>query len=174
MNRYWRTRWLEAQGIPISRQLEWHGALFHSYPPQCVVCGKEWRPDKPSYISIFGHICGLFDVDDDLNPIGAPLQYRWVNNGLDLVLPTGHLDSHVREMCIEHGDILHSVRDCTTTEWVELTMPLMHWQELWRDGQYWTLTVLRFIWKEIRDDFAYATHPVKAIKWFKRMKELGL
>lgn len=163
MENGWRIRWLEAQGYSHTGALDILGPLlFVPFPPQCCVCGDPWRPDKPDYVSVFGRIVRWGN---------AP---AWYCAQLDFLSPTGHLDDHPRKLCREHGDRWPRVRDCLTNEWVGLVPPLTKEQKRWRDVQHWALTVLRFVWSYASEWFTYATHPIKAYKWFKARRDLGL
>ena len=135
--RVWVRRWwLGAQGIETFHdQTRWKQNTFEVYPPHCVACGREWRPDKP-WISVYGRT--------KMRTWYA----EWHSEALDLWASTGlgPGEMQVRYLCDEHGDRWEEAMDCQTGETVPMRKPLSRLERAWDDALYWSGTGLRFVW----------------------------
>jgi hypothetical protein len=136
----WKGLWVEAQGYDWWYYWDREGG--HILPEWCVVCGSEWRPDKPRYIPIVGkvHI-----------PCEGDLSWYWESEQIGKY-SFRKLNEHVRYVCHRHGDLWPILVDCFTNTEVELSLPLSRTANYLLDIKYWTLTVFRFV-KIVAGDF---------------------
>jgi hypothetical protein len=135
MGDWLRREWLEAQGVLWPDHRRWKAKTFEAYPPHCVICGREWRPDKP-YNSLYGKT--------RLGSNGP----EWFAPRTGIVSTTGLAPGQVqvRYICPEHGELFgNSLVDCTTGESIEMRPSPTRLQRVWRDALYWTGSALRFL-----------------------------
>jgi len=178
-----KRRWLLAQGIDEFDLHRWgRDDYFQRIPPRCIVCGRPWRPDRPPYLAVFGHVYRLVD-NDFLDSIAATTVEMaainansgglvWRQDAMDVSRPTGCGKGHIRDLCTEHGDRWDSLIDACTGESVTLRLPPTRLQRAWRDAHYWSKTALWFAWRLVKDGTFCTTHPLRWWRWCRFQEQL--
>ena len=133
--------WLKAQGVPemwiIDRSWKRPG-MFRSIPERCLLCGREWRPDRPLFVAILGKVLELLDGDQFYGLV-------WYSPQLDIVQRTGSAMDHIRYLCREHLDEYDEATDCFTGESVLMVKRKGWLARLLDSTWYWTRSTARFV-----------------------------
>ena len=128
-----RALWLRARGV-LEEDIwdnNWHTDKW----PNCVLCRRPWRPDKPEYIAVMGESYPVY-----------MLGHRWCSIPLHIyAVRTGVIGPSMRYICTEHRNRYESVPDCRTGEQVEMVPPPSWTGRAWLDARYWVGSGLRFV-----------------------------
>ena len=133
--------WLKAQGVPEMWIIDgsWkRPGMFRSVPERCLLCGREWRPDQPLFVAVFGRVLELRDGDQFYGHV-------WYLSQLDVVQRTGSAMDHIRYLCREHLDEYDEATDCMTNESVPMVQRKGRLARSLDSAWYWMRSAAWFV-----------------------------